>query len=180
MLFSIFYIIALLIQALIASKKKLWMPVVYTILPTALLAILTWPLSPLRRYRSAWWCFRWGNKGKPFSARSELWGGWSMASPKESVKFWIRAEACVLALSCRSRTPFVNMPLEQCKTTSPWQRQNTHFCSDPGLLRLLWMGCNWSSPWQLWPCTEWFYLVPSSTVTPSSSIMTKRWKWPYQ
>lgn len=46
--------------------------------------------------------------------------------------------------------------------------------------RLLWMGCNWSCPRQLWPCTEWFSLVPSSTVTPSSSMMTKRWKWPYQ
>lgn len=116
------------------------MPVACTILPTAHLAILTRPLSPLRRYRSAWWCFRWGNKGKSLSARSELWGGWSMTSPKESVKSWIRAEACVLALSCRSRTPFVNMPLEQCKTnavtcpTSPWHRQNTQFCSDPGLV----------------------------------------------
>lgn len=95
MLFSIFCIIALLIQALIASKKQLWTPDAYTILPTALFAILTRPLSPLRRYRSAWWCFRWGNMGKSLIARSELWGGWSMTSPKESVKSWIRAEECV-------------------------------------------------------------------------------------
>lgn len=100
-------------------------------------------------------------------------------------KSWVWAELCVLSLSWRSRTchsvcfALLKRHIDKRSLASTWQRQNTRFCSDSGLDGLLWT-CHWSPPSQLWPCTEWFSLVPSPKAPPSTSITTKRWKWPCQ
>lgn len=80
---------------------------------------------------------------------------------------------CVYGLSCETVKKLRRaIQKTRCGMLTKRQRQTTHCCWDPGLG---WMGCNWSSALQPWPCTEWLSVVP-----PSTSITTKRCKWPYQ